>query len=68
WFHCLDFAIRHSLRTYVVGWTDAKVKAYLGARFTFTHHAVYLRSPLFRFVLNRFARFFEPDKNFLSLP
>ncbi|HEX3582455.1 MAG TPA: GNAT family N-acetyltransferase [Thermoanaerobaculia bacterium] len=66
WFHCLDFAIRHSLRTYVVGWTDAKVKAHLGASFTFTHHAVYLRSPLFRFVLNRFERFFEPDKNFVA--
>ena len=63
WFHCLEFALRHGLKNYIVGWTDAKVKAYLGAKFTFTQHAVYLRNPLFRFVLKRCQRFFEPDKN-----
>jgi predicted N-acyltransferase len=64
WFHCLDFAIRHGLRFYVAGWTDAKVKAYLGAKFTLTQHAVFLRNPLFRFVLERGQEFFEPDKKF----
>ncbi|HEX7136918.1 MAG TPA: GNAT family N-acetyltransferase [Vicinamibacterales bacterium] len=63
WFHCLEFAIRNGLRNYVVGWTDPKVKAYLGAKFNFTKHAVYLRNPLFRFVLKRCQRFFEHDKN-----
>jgi predicted N-acyltransferase len=63
WFHCLDFALRRGLENYIVGWTDAKVKAYLGAKFTFTYHAVYLRNPLFRLVLNRCRRFFEPDRN-----
>jgi hypothetical protein len=63
WFHCLEFAIRNGLENYVVGWTDAKVKAYLGAKFTFTKHAVYLRNPLFRFVLKHFQRWFEHDKN-----
>ena len=66
WFHCLDFAIRHGLRFYVVGWTDAKVKAYLGAKFTFTQHAVYLRNPLLRFVLNRCRKLFEPDKKLIG--
>jgi len=66
WFHCLEFAIRHGLKFYVVGWTDAKVKAYLGAKFTFTQHAVYLRNPLFRFVLSRCRKFFEPDKKLVG--
>lgn len=66
WFHCLDFALRHALKFYVVGWTDAKVKAYLGAKFTFTQHAVYLRNPLLRLVLNRCQRFFEPDKKLVD--
>jgi hypothetical protein len=66
WFHCVDFAIRHGLKFYVVGWTDAKVKAYLGAQFTFTQHAVYLRNPLLRFVLNRCRKLFEPDKKLLG--
>jgi predicted N-acyltransferase len=63
WFHCLEFAIRNGLENYVVGWTDPEVKAYLGAKFTFTKHAVYLRNPLFRFVLKHGQRFFEHDKN-----
>jgi predicted N-acyltransferase len=66
WFHCLEFAIRHGLKFYVVGWTDAKVKAYLGAQFTFTQHAVYLRNPLFRLVLNRCQKLFEPDKKLVG--
>ena len=63
WFHCLEFSIRNGLKNYVVGWTDAKVKAYLGAKFIFTKHAVYVRNPFFRFVLKHCQRFFERDKN-----
>ena len=49
------------LKTYVAGWTDPEIKSYLGARFTFTKHAVYIRNPVLRFVLSRLKRLFESD-------
>jgi hypothetical protein len=61
WFHNLDFARKHGLRCYVAGWTDPEVKRSLGARFTFTRHAVYVRNPLLRLALRPFKRFFEAD-------
>ena len=66
WFHNVEFARKNGLKNYIVGWTDPKVKASLGAKFTFTQHAVFLRNPLYRFVLNRCQRFFEPDKNMIE--
>lgn len=62
WFHNLDYACRQGLSRYVAGWTDPEIKAYLGARFTFTQHAVHIRNPLLRFLLGRFSRFFESDR------
>jgi hypothetical protein len=61
WFHNLDYALVHGCRHYVAGWTDPEIKRNLGARFTFTRHAVYVRNPILRRVLILFRRFFESD-------
>ncbi len=62
WFENLNYALEKGLKTYVAGWTDPEIKSYLGARFTFTRHAVYIRNPLLRFVLRRMKRLFENDR------
>ncbi|MGE5242492.1 MAG: GNAT family N-acetyltransferase [Bacteroidota bacterium] len=62
WFHNLDYALTHGLQCYVAGWTDPEIKRYLGARFTLTRHAVYVRNPLLRGILAPFKRFFETDQ------
>ncbi|WP_369927063.1 GNAT family N-acetyltransferase [Xanthomonas sp. NCPPB 2632] len=61
WFVNLEFALQRGLRFYVAGWTDPAVKASLGARFHLTRHAVFVRQPLLRAVLRRFAHRFETD-------
>ncbi len=61
WFHNLEYARTRGLRCYVAGWTDRDVKKELGAHFTFTQHAVYVRNPILRFALRIFRRFFESD-------
>ncbi|MEO5558759.1 MAG: peptidogalycan biosysnthesis protein [Dokdonella sp.] len=62
WMHNLDTARRLGLAGYVAGWTDPEIKAYLGARFTFTRHAVRPRSRVLRALLRRIARRFESDR------
>jgi hypothetical protein len=62
WMENLDYARRHGLQTYVAGWTDPEVKAELGARFTFTRHAVYPRNAMLRWLLRRIAGRFEGDR------
>ncbi len=62
WMHNLDYARRHALACYVAGWTDPEIKSYLGARFTFTRHAVRPRSRLLRAALRRIAGHFESDR------
>lgn len=62
WMHNLEFALRRELCCYVAGWTDPGIKAYLGARFTFTRHAVRPRNRLLRAVLRRLSRRFESDR------
>jgi hypothetical protein len=62
WMHNLDYARRHDLCCYVAGWTDPEIKSYLGARFTFTRHAVRPRSRLLRALLQRIAGRFESDR------
>ena len=62
WFENLNFAISRQLTHYVAGWTDPEIKAYLGAKFTFTHHAIYPRNRLIRMLLGKFSRHFEHDK------
>lgn len=61
WFYNLEYALRHGLSCYVAGWTDPEIKRYLGARFTHTRHAVYIRNPVLRIILRIFKRFFEAD-------
>ena len=62
WMHNLEYARRHGLACYVAGWTDPEIKSYLGARFTFTRHAVRPRNRLLRAALRRIAGHFESDR------
>ena len=62
WMENLDYARRQGLRYYVAGWTDPEVKAELGARFTFTRHAVYPRNRLLRWLMRHIAGRFEGDR------
>ena len=62
WMENLAFALSRKLRHYVAGWTDPEIKAYLGAKFTFTQHAVYVRNPVLRRILAKLSRHFEHDK------
>lgn len=62
WLVNLEYAIERGLSHYVAGWTDPEVKAQLGASFTFTLHAVFIRNPLLRALGKRFASHFESDK------
>lgn len=63
WFVNLEYALKHNLQNYVAGWTDPEVKAYLGASFTLTKHAVFIRNTLLRKLLTPLKRFFENDSN-----
>jgi predicted N-acyltransferase len=62
WMVNLEYAIERRLTHYVAGWTDPEVKAQLGAVFTFTQHAVFIRNPLLRALGRRFAGHFESDR------
>lgn len=66
WFHNLTWAREHGLTHYVAGWTDPEVKSYLGAKFTLTRHAIYLRNPLLRALARRLGRFFESDSQWAT--
>jgi predicted N-acyltransferase len=59
WFHNLEYALANGLRYYVAGWTDPEVKRELGATFTLTQQAVYVRNPVLRTLLRLFRRLFE---------
>lgn len=61
WMENLAYARANGLTHYVAGWTDPEVKASLGASFTFTRHAVFVRNPVLRRVLRRLSRHFESD-------
>lgn len=62
WMHNLDYARQRGLTHYVAGWTDPQVKSFLGARMTFTRHAVYARNPLLRALLRKLGSHFESDR------
>lgn len=66
WFYNLEYALKHGLKYYIAGWTDPKVKAALGAKFTMTRHAVYIRNRLLRSILARFQHLFESDSKAIS--
>jgi hypothetical protein len=61
WMENLEYARCHGLSHYVAGWTDTEIKRQLGARFSTTRHAVYLRNPLLRFAFRRCAHLFEAE-------
>lgn len=62
WFYNLNFCIEHNLKIFIAGWTDPEIKAYLGAEFTCTYHAAYVKNPLLRFILKKLKFLFESDK------
>ena len=62
WMENLTFALSRNLTHYIAGWTDPEIKAHLGAKFTFTRHAVYVRNPLLRYMLGKFSSHFEHDR------
>lgn len=62
WMVNLEYALERGLTHYIAGWTDPEVKRSLGARFTWTRHAVYVRNPLLRALARRFAGHFEGDR------
>jgi hypothetical protein len=62
WMHNLEYARQRALCCYVAGWTDPQIKSYLGARFTFTRHAVRPRSRVLRAALRRLSGHFESDR------
>jgi hypothetical protein len=66
WMVNLGYALERDLSHYVAGWTDPQVKAQLGARFSFTRHAVYVRNPLLRALARRIAGRFEADATALA--
>lgn len=66
WFHNLELCLQQGLSHYVAGWTDPEVKAYLGARFTYTQHAVRIRNPVLFFLLSRVKAVFESDRQVLT--
>lgn len=66
WIENLAYALEHGLRCYIAGWTDPQIKAYLGASFTFTQHAVYVRNPLLRRALHAVAGWFESDRQWFE--
>ncbi len=61
WIVNLEYALERGLTHYVAGWTDPEVKAQLGARFTLTRHAVYVRNPVLRLLARRLVSRFEGD-------
>jgi len=63
WMHNLGYARERGLTHYVAGWTDPEVKAFLGASFTFTRHAVYARNPVLRTLLRKLGGHFESDRS-----
>ena len=65
-FDNIRYCLAHGLTTYIMGWTEPKTKATLGCRFTYTHHAVYIKHPLLRFILSWFQSRFEGDKSALT--
>jgi len=66
WMHNLEYARSHGLARYVAGASDPAIKAHLGARFTLTRHAVYVRNPLLRALLHHCAGRFESDRAWLD--
>jgi hypothetical protein len=59
-FDNINYCLQHNLKTYIMGWTSAQAKAYVGCDFTYTNHAIYMKNPIIRTILLRFKSYFEP--------
>lgn len=66
WMENLAFALSRKLTHYITGWTDPEIKAFLGAQFTMTQHAIYIRNPFVRYILRKLSRHFEHDRAWLE--
>lgn len=66
WFHNLEYCLKHQLSMYIAGGASPEVKSILGACFTYTVHAVYLRYAWMRFVFKKIKTLFEADTQRLS--
>ncbi|WP_018609290.1 GNAT family N-acetyltransferase [Uliginosibacterium gangwonense] len=66
WMENLNYALANGLSHYIAGWTDPQIKAYLGASFTFTRHAVYVRNAILRSILRRLSGLFESDRKWFE--
>lgn len=66
WFYNLEYCRENNLKTLITGWTDPEIKAYLGADFTYTIHALYVKNPLLRILLRKLAPLFEADRRLLE--
>ena len=62
WMHNLEYARERGLLYFIAGWTDAQAKVDLGAKLTFTRHAVYPQNWFVRLALRVLARYFESDR------
>lgn len=62
WFYNLERARERGCRFYIAGWTDPEVKRSLGARFTWTRHAVYIRNRALRAIARVATPLFESDR------
>ncbi|CAM3975891.1 Acetyltransferase (GNAT) family protein [Paracidovorax anthurii] len=66
WMVNLEYAIRRGLDCYVAGCAAPEIKKSLGAHFSMTCHAVYVRNSLLRLLARRFSRHFESDRRTLE--
>lgn len=66
WFDILQYALDHSCKYAIFGWTSPEIKAYLGAHFVFTKHAIYPANPLLRRGLSHLSGVFESDRKALE--
>jgi len=67
WIVNLEYAIEQNFTHYIAGWTDPEVKASLGAQFSFTQHAVFIRNPILRSFVRQISHKFENDRNKLNV-
>jgi predicted N-acyltransferase len=62
WFDKVEFCMNNNLRYFISGYTNPGIKAWLGAQFTHSQHAVYFKNPLLRFIVRKLGYLFESDR------
>ncbi|MBF0537719.1 MAG: GNAT family N-acetyltransferase [Nitrospirae bacterium] len=62
WLKNIEYCIENNLKYYVAGCANPEVKALLGAQLTHSHHAVYFKNPLLRFIVGKLGYLFESDR------